>query len=194
MARENTTEYILLGLLSHEELSGYDLKKRIDLSIRRFWDAGYGQIYPALRRLEREGSVSARAEPSGKGPERILYSITAAGRGKLSDWLAEPGDREYVRYEVLLKLFFGNLRGGEANLESIEAFRRRHTADLDRILSFKSDLERALDQDPDHLYFYLTVLFGEKVYRAYLDWAGEAVRLIQGQNRKEPSDEAPKGP
>ena len=49
MAQQNTTAYILLGLLSHEPASGYDLKKKIDLMISQFWEVGYGQLYPTLR-------------------------------------------------------------------------------------------------------------------------------------------------
>ncbi len=42
---EATGAVIEVGLLHHELLSGYDIRKRIAASIGLFWDAGYGQIY-----------------------------------------------------------------------------------------------------------------------------------------------------
>ena len=80
MAKENTTIYIILGLLTHEELSGYDIKKIIDSSIGNFWEVGYGQIYPTLKVIEKEGLVERKNEIQSKGPERITYTITDKGR------------------------------------------------------------------------------------------------------------------
>lgn len=44
---------------------------------------------------------------------------------------------------------------------------------------FKSNLNEVLAENEDHVYYLLTVMFGEKVYKAYLDWAGEAVELLK---------------
>ena len=81
MPKENTARYILLGLLSHQPLSGYDIKKRVDLSIQPFWPVGFGQIYPTLAQLEREGLVP---RPSVKAPrarsERSIPLRRKAGR------------------------------------------------------------------------------------------------------------------
>ncbi len=40
MGRENKTSYVILGLLSHEDLTGYEIKKRIDSTLNYFWSAG----------------------------------------------------------------------------------------------------------------------------------------------------------
>jgi DNA-binding PadR family transcriptional regulator len=40
MGKENKTIYVILGFLSHEGLTGYEIKIRIDLSLIYF-----GQIY-----------------------------------------------------------------------------------------------------------------------------------------------------
>lgn len=179
MAQKNTTAYIILGLLSHEDSSGYDLKKKIDLSISQFWEVGYGQLYPTLKTLETEGSITGTPIQSEKGPDRIVYAITAAGRQKLIDWLAQPNESEYVRYEILLKLFFGGLSNPADNLKRIEEFQCRHTKDLQLIQTFKTNLSAVLKENPDHLYYYLTVLFGEHLYKAYLEWAEEALEILQ---------------
>ncbi len=178
MPKENTTIYILLGLLNHEELSGYDIKKRIDIMISNFWEIGYGQIYPTLARLEKEGLVTKRTSETSNGPEKNLYSITGAGRDLLTQWLKVPEQKEYTKYEILVKLFFGSLVPTRDNINRIEAFKARHSENMKMIQLFKQNLEQILNQDEDHVFFYISVLFGEKIYKAYLEWADEAVRLL----------------
>ena len=56
--------------------------------------------------------------------------------------------------------------------------------------AFKSNLGRVLGDSPDHLYYYLTVLFGEQIYKAYLAWADEALQLLA----EHPTPDGPAGP
>lgn len=182
MASDNRTVYVILGLLNHEPLSGYDMKKRIERSISQFWDVGFGQLYPTLKRLETDGMiVGAEARSPGR-PDRRVYSITDLGQRLLRQWLAEPASKEYVRYEILLKLFFGSLVEQDTNLATIEAFRARYTGTATRLEEYANNLRRVLDDSPDHLYYLLTVMFGEKVYKAYIDWAEEALELLKSRS------------
>lgn len=178
MAKENKTAYIILGLLEHEDLSGYDIKKKIDFMISHFWEVGYGQIYPTLKTLEESGDIQKRPGGSHKGPERNLYSITEHGRKKLLEWLKLPEFKIYARYEILLKLFFGNMITVQENLERIDLFQETHLKNRKTMELFKQNLQQVLSEDEDHLYYYLTALFGEKVYDAYVSWAEEAKDLL----------------
>ena len=190
MEKENTTRYILLGLLSHEDMSGYDMKKRIDIMVSQFWNVGFGQIYPTLSALAREGLVT-KATAAGRGPERYVYSITDAGRQALATWLALPEEREYTRYELLLKLFFSGRAPAEQNIARIREFRERHAQNLAMITLFEGNLLEVLDSEPDHLNYYLTTLFGEHVYKAYLAWADEALRLLAESGPQRPEVDPP---
>lgn len=179
MARENATSFILLGLLCHEELSGYDLKKRIDQSISLFWDIGYGQIYPTLALLESQGCLTKRKEPSSLGPDKYMYSTTPLGLQRLKEWIATTDDREYVKHEMLLKLFFGGQADEPDNQARIEAFKIRHELELARLAHFHNELEPIIETSPDHLYYYLSVRFGEFLNDAYIAWAEEAQSIIK---------------
>lgn len=185
MEKENTTRYILLGLLSHEDMSGYDMKKHMDVMVHQFWNVGYGQIYPALSELSREGLIVKTTAAPGRGPERHVYAITDAGREALATWLSLPGEREYTRYELLLKLFFSGRAPAAQSTERIREFRARHEQDLALVRSYEENLLSVLDEEPDHLYYYLTALFGEHVYSAYIAWADEALRLLADRERQE---------
>ena len=58
MAKDRKIDVVILGLLSHEDLTGYDIKKRLDGAIGFFWKGSFGNIYPALTSMEKEGLIS----------------------------------------------------------------------------------------------------------------------------------------
>ena len=71
----NPTGYVILGMVSAQPQSGYEIKALVDTTTRFFWAASYGQIYPELKRLSElgliEGMTRRRAgagEPSTGSP------------------------------------------------------------------------------------------------------------------------------
>ena len=85
----NSVTPVILGFLSFDPMSGYEIKQRVDGSTRFFWAASYGQIYPELRRLATAGLVEGESSPRG-GRQRNVYTLTSAGRASLVEWLAAP--------------------------------------------------------------------------------------------------------
>jgi PadR family transcriptional regulator, regulatory protein AphA len=80
--------HVLLGLLSEEPRTGYDLARAIREDLDAIWRAELSQIYPALARLRRAGFVHLKVLGPRRGPRRNLYRVTAAGRRELKRWLA----------------------------------------------------------------------------------------------------------
>jgi DNA-binding PadR family transcriptional regulator len=100
------TSYVVLGMLRLGKRNGYEIKQLVDRSVRFFWTASYGQIYPELKRLEEGGLVSSADDPQG-GRQRRAYTLTEAGEQALVDWLrADSGPGQELRDEALLKIFF----------------------------------------------------------------------------------------
>ena len=121
MAKERKIDMVILGLLSHEDLTGYDIKKRIDGAISFFWKGSFGNIYPALKDMETQGLIS-KNDTSVGGRERITYKITEAGEKALKNWLKEEQVENELKYETLLKLFFGASERAEVSVHNIEVF------------------------------------------------------------------------
>jgi DNA-binding PadR family transcriptional regulator len=121
MSSLTPTARVILGFLGLGAETGYEIKQLTDRSTRFFWGASYGQIYPELRRLEREGLVTAADEPRGAVRRRV-YRITPAGENTVREWLLEPFEHFELRDEGLLKLFFGAALGDG---ELLELVRRR---------------------------------------------------------------------
>jgi PadR family transcriptional regulator, regulatory protein PadR len=72
---------LLLALLAERDDYGYSL-------VERLRDGGLGEVaegtvYPALARLERNGSVATYHVPSDRGPARKYYRLSEAGRHEL---------------------------------------------------------------------------------------------------------------
>lgn len=176
--RENKTRFIILGMLNHESMTGYEIKKRIELTISHFWKISYGQLYPALKQLADEKLVTMQPSPSAKGPSKKVYTITDAGRQILRQWLLEPVEKESNKYDLMVKLFFGSQLPLVHARELITNFKTRYQMMLPTIRQFEQELRAILDQNHDHVYYLLTVLFGIKIYTAYIEWADEALALL----------------
>ena len=110
MANEKKMDCVILGLLCHESLTGYEIKKRMDTALRFFWSASFGSIYPTLNSLVHDDLVT-KFETTDNGRDKVIYTITDAGREHLKKWLALPVKKDELRYETLLKLFFGEEAG-----------------------------------------------------------------------------------
>lgn len=184
MARENHTRFALLGLLSHEDLSGYDIKKHVKNGLNNFWDIGYGQIYPELKKLESAGLVCFRPEISDNGSVKKKYSITDKGREELKIWLKSPVSGESFRFEILLKLYFSAQIPGSYSRDKLTQFIRRHEDKLSLYSEYEDSLKDILD-NKDHVYRYLTLRLGIHMEKAFLDWAKEADDYLQNVNNDE---------
>ncbi len=178
MASEKKLDCVILGLLSHEELTGYEIKKRMDTALKYFWGASYGSIYPTLAGLVERGLANKREAGENKR-NKIIYTITEEGRCYLKEWLRQPIEKDELRYETLLKLFFGNEEGPEQALRHIGAFREKIMQELPYLLGAEKVLKERLDEDTTHRYYLLTVEFGIRTYRTYLEWCDEAERMLK---------------
>lgn len=106
------TGWAVLGLLSFgEELSGYDLKRWADWSLKFFyWSPSFSQIYGELRRLEKLGLASSRIENRDDVRGKRMYRITDAGQAALRDWAAgDHVDPVVLKHGVMLRLWLGHI-------------------------------------------------------------------------------------
>ena len=182
MARERKIDMVILGLLDHEDLTGYDIKKRIDGPISFFWKGSFGNIYPALKDMESCGMIT-KSDTSVGGRERISYHITQRGRNALKDWLKEEQVCNELKYETLLKLLFGGAESREASIHNIEVFEEQIQNDLKVLKTYSENLKNAPDEE-DHIYYLLTVSFGIETYEAYLKWCAKAKKQLKQRGGK----------
>ncbi|ALM55814.1 PadR family transcriptional regulator [Staphylococcus equorum] len=107
MAQKNILQYILLGLLKNQSLSGYDIKKSFEKDIGEFWQAKHSQIYPQLKTLNERALIDKEIIIAGEKLEKKVYFITDKGLKILNEWIVSPTPELSVsKNEFHLKLFF----------------------------------------------------------------------------------------
>jgi DNA-binding PadR family transcriptional regulator len=161
------TAYVILGMVSREPRSGYEIKAAVDDTTRFFWAASYGQIYPELKRLSEAGLVEGIDAPRGDR-KRTVYAITADGTAELKDWLRKPPETLEMREEGLLKLFFaGVLKPAEA-VETLRAMRRKRLELTERLRALEpGKLETNVEDDP---YPLMILRAGIEFNQWFADW------------------------
>jgi DNA-binding PadR family transcriptional regulator len=129
-------KFPILGFLIDEEATGYDLKQRFQDPVGFFYRVSDGSIYPALKKLARDGLVTVRTERRGRRARKV-YTITPRGRAHFMRLLREPAQPVFVFDESQVKIYFANGEP-EIALEHIERSIRddaAHTALLARMIA-----------------------------------------------------------
>ena len=182
--RSSSSTEVLLGLLTIQPMSGYDLGQTIHESVGHFWNESYGQIYPNLKKLAAGGFLTARTERQKGKPDRQVYSITRKGRERLANWLAIPPQPEIPRNELLLKLFFGGQVSLQISMQHVERMIETESAVLRKIGQIEKEIDRNR-QYPDVPYWKMAVRFGQLELEAHLRWAQETLAKLNKLAKKQ---------
>lgn len=182
--RENTTRYVILGVLATiGAASGYEIRQFIRQSVSYFWNESFGQIYPQLTALRVAGLVAPVADKTGDARRRQRFRITAAGRRALRLWLEKPAQPEHVRVEFLVKLFFGHEGAPATSRAHVAALAARHRERLALLSRVGGPAVDADADAPQLVYWLLALRHGEVISRARVRWAEEAKRLLEAAER-----------
>lgn len=77
-------ELLILKLLQHEEMYGYEIVQAIRSRSDAVITVGEGVVYPVLHGLERAGALRSRRK-TVNGRRRIYYSVTQKGSRRLAE-------------------------------------------------------------------------------------------------------------
>lgn len=115
----------ILGLLSGRSMSGYDLRKVFLTTAMKAFSASPGAIYPALRRLEKDGLIEGAVERKNTLRPRQVFALSRRGRAALIDSLSGPVGREDIirrmDWLILRFSFMSGLVGADRMLEFLRA-------------------------------------------------------------------------
>jgi PadR family transcriptional regulator, regulatory protein AphA len=115
----STTSYALLGLLSLQDWTTYELAKQVRRSLHWFWPRAERKLYDEPKRLVAAGLVTASRQHTGRRA-RTVYSITGSGRGELHRWLGCPPAPPVTEFEGMLKVFFATAGDREDLLRTLQ--------------------------------------------------------------------------
>jgi DNA-binding PadR family transcriptional regulator len=170
----SSTGRVILGMIALGHRTGYDIKAFVDKTARYFWAASYGQVYPELKRLEEQGLVRGRPEPSG-GRARTVYELTEAGTAALKRWLGSEEEPSYeLRDEGMLKLFLSESLP-ERRIDIVRAIRARE----ERALAHLRSIEPHASAGPAGP--YLTLQMGIGLTEWTIRWCEETERQLAAE-------------
>lgn len=182
-------EHAILGFLNYEPMTGYDIKKMVDLSVSHFWPAVQSQIYRTLARMEKDGWLTVETVPQAPRPPRKVYHLTPDGREELFRWLNEPQPAAEVRLAWLIQVFFGGRLSDQqiiALLEHQLSIQRQRLAGFSAIP--EENAEDMADEDPrERFYWMLTVDYGVAQAMAQAQWLQTVIALIKNKNYRLPT-------
>jgi DNA-binding PadR family transcriptional regulator len=102
-------KYAILGILSYQPQTGYDLKKLFAESAALYWSGNNNQIYRTLVELLDAGRVTNEVHMQEKLPPKKIYSITEKGRLELKNWTQSRPEPPEFRNTFLIQLMWADL-------------------------------------------------------------------------------------
>lgn len=171
--------YAILGLLSRDSLTGYDLAKRFETMVASFWSAGHSQIYPELAALHAEGMVTFDVVMQGGKPSKKIYTITDSGREALAGWVTEPQEKGTVKDPLLMRTWAIGEVDHEGVLPQMEEALARKRKRLETLERAAHEIQRKVEQDgPRWRGPLLTLELDLAQTRAYEAWLERAIASL----------------
>lgn len=167
------TAKVILGMLSIEPQSGYEIKALSDRSARFFWAASYGQIYPELRRLAEAGLIEGTDAPTGDR-KRTVYRLTEAGEAALREWLGAPPEVLELRHEGMLQVFFADALPPAERALRLREMRDQHLAKVELLRAIEREVPESTEARGSSR--YLILRFGIEFNQWVADWCETRAR------------------
>ena len=87
---QGTLDMLILKTLALEPMHGYGIGMRIEQISKGVFQVNAGSLFPAFRRLERDGLIKGDWRATENNRRAKYYALTASGRAKLKretrDW------------------------------------------------------------------------------------------------------------
>jgi len=87
---QGTLDMLILKTLALEPMHGYGIGVRLEQISRGVFQVNAGSLFPAFRRLERDGVIKGEWRGTENNRRAKYYSLTAQGRARLKrdtrDW------------------------------------------------------------------------------------------------------------
>nr|WP_255426703.1 helix-turn-helix transcriptional regulator [Pseudonocardia sp. C8] len=173
--------------------SAYELAQQMNRSVAWYWPKAQSLVYAECKKLARDGLAATHREHQGRR-SRTVYTITAAGRAALRDWLDEPTAGPRLEFEAMLQVAFAD-HGSRAQLvETLAAIRAEADARRDVARAQARDYAETGGPFPDRLpVIALTGKFLLEYAELVARWAEWVEHAVTGWDDLEGGAAVPEG-
>ena len=172
-------KHAILVSLGDTPMSGYDLAKHFDETIGFFWRASHPQIYRELAKLRDKGLVDAQDVIQRGRPNRILYSLTPAGREELLEWSRQPSSADSIKDDFLVRLYGLEYVDIDALREDLLLRMEGHQ---DRLARFKQIANSIKPTTVMELGRLRGLEIGLRYEREWANWCAETLESLEEAN------------
>ncbi len=158
MKNQNKIQFLILGLLWQMPMSGYQLKKQMDVSLANFISPSFGNIYPTLKTLETSNYIEA--EVDREGHKKIIYQITPTGQTYFLSWLKSDPDEAFLAREY----FMGFLTADE-RVQLFQKYVEKLKAQWHHLKTIEENYHDVMGKYPLH-----TLQYGLNAVEAEITW------------------------
>ena len=149
-------DYVIIGMVLHEPLTGYDIKKYVDNSIGNFFKASHGQLYPALKKLTEKNYLTMNEQSHGDRVKKY-YQATELGRATFLDWLSAPTDFNSSSDALMVKIFFFGELHDEIRRQRLYECELFVQQSLHKLREIEEQFAHSIESDRD--YFEIATLY-----------------------------------
>lgn len=178
-------KHAILGFLSFDAFSVYDLKKAFDRSVQHFWPANQSQIYRTLAELDEQGFVEKEIIEREERLDMKIYHITDPGRAELHEWLSTPLLEHDTREPFLIQVYFG----GQLNDEEILNLLHRKLKEIEGRLAVYEAVYQMTKSTPSKVadkraafFAMLTLELGYINSKSDAAWLRSAIERVETKN------------
>lgn len=183
--RTGVLEFAVLGLLHDSPMHGYELRKRLNAVLGSFRAISYGSLYPCLKHLLAVGWISEAGPADSGAPAltgrraRIVYELTADGKERLQDLLAETGPEAWEDDRFGVHFAFFSRTDADVRVRILEGRRSRLEERLAGVRASASRTAQRLDT-----YTLELARHGEERVEREVRWLSE---LIEHEHHQTPA-------
>ena len=175
MKRTTTLDFIILGLIQENNLSGYKIRKTFEDTALGNFGGSPGTIYPALKRLETNHLISKQILRQGNKSE---FSITPLGLHHLKTWLEQaPSEEEVKKNPELLVLkfaFMSPMIGTDRQIQFLDQMKKE-------LKNYLLELQDYYENEKEGMPLTGQLAFeqGLMAYRSNIDWCEHAIHSLK---------------
>lgn len=174
-----TLSLAVLGLIAQRPRSGYDLRKVFSTTPLGHFSSSPGAIYPALKRIEKNGWVRGSIDNKKTLRPKMVYRITKRGQEVLKQHLLQAVTRDDVIWrmdDLMLRFaFMENIVGRKKTLQFLKEF-------MIEIESHHRSLQQYLQEVKGIITTCgrLAMENGIETYKMNAKWIKRAIKELEG--------------
>jgi PadR family transcriptional regulator AphA len=175
-------KHAILGFLSFQPMTGYDLKKSFDHSVQFFWPANQSQIYRTLAELNDEKMVNIEIVSREDRLDMKIYHITKTGLDEFRHWLSTPLPHQDYREAFLIQVYFGGKIDDRETIALLQHMMQEIEEALGQLTMlyqiYMGKMEQA-DSRRDLFFNMLTLEYGISSNQTALNWLHSVLNRLQ---------------